>query len=104
MTTFTHIYPLAPAPLTFLALGTILVKSDVLPRVFGYLALVLGSLFEIVGLLGLFTTPLLTLIPLSLQSLWLLAAGIAFLVRPETSDPVNRATGDQSIPRRSSMQ
>jgi hypothetical protein len=103
MTVFTHIYPLAPAPLIFLALGAILVKSDVLPRIFGYLALALGSLFEVVGLLGLFTTPVLTLIPLSLQSLWLLSAGIAFLVRSETAGRVNCATGDQSIPRPSSM-
>jgi hypothetical protein len=103
MTMFTHVYPLAPAPLIYLALGTTLATSDVLPRTFGYLALALGSLFEIVGLLGLFTTPILTLIPLSLQALWLMAAGIAFLVRPETADPVNRATGDQSIPRPASM-
>jgi hypothetical protein len=88
MTMFIHIYPLAPAPLIFLALGTVLVGSPVLPRSFGYLALALGGLFEIVGLVGLFTTPILTLIPLALQSLWLLAAGIAFLVRPEKApDP-----------------
>src|SRR5262249_10225976 len=36
MTVFTHIYPIAPAPLIFLSLGTILVGSRVLPRVFGY--------------------------------------------------------------------
>jgi hypothetical protein len=83
MTVFSHIYPLAPAPLIFLGLGPILLGSRVLPRALGYLALALGGLFEIVGLLGLFTTPALTLIPLALQSLWLLAAAIAFLVRPE---------------------
>lgn len=84
MTVFTHIYPLAPAPLIYLSLGVILRGSSVLPRVFGNLALALGLLFAIVGLVGLFTTPLITLIPLSLQSLWILAAAIAVTVRGET--------------------
>src|SRR5258707_6973302 len=81
MTVFTHIYPLAPAPVIFLALGTILLGSRLLPRVFGYLALGLGIAFEIVGLVGLFTTPVLTLVVLVLQSLWVLAAAITLLVR-----------------------
>jgi hypothetical protein len=81
MTVFTHIYPIAPAPLIFLALGTILLGSRLLPRVFGYLALALGIAFEIVGLVGLFTTPILTLVVLALQSLWVVAAAISLLVR-----------------------
>lgn len=81
MTVFTHIYPIAPAPLIFLGLGAVLLGSRVLPRAFGYLALGLGSLFAIVGLVGLFTIPVLTLIPLALQSLWILAAAIALILR-----------------------
>ena len=80
MTVFTHIYPIAPAPLIFLALGTTLLGSRLLPRVFGYLAIALGSAFEVVGLVGLFTTPVLTLVVLTLQSLWVVAAAIALLV------------------------
>lgn len=83
MTVFTHIYPMAPAPVIFLALGTILLGSRLLPRVFGYLALGLGIAFEIVGLVGLFTTPVLTLVVLGLQSLWVLAAAITLVLGAE---------------------
>lgn len=81
MTVFTHIYPIVPAPLIFLSLGTLLVGSSVLPRVFGFLALALGGLYAIAGLVGLFTSPVLTLVPLGLQSLWILAAAVALLAR-----------------------
>ena len=94
MTVFTHIYPLAPAPVIFLALGTILLGSRLLPRVFGYLALGLGIAFEIVGLVGLFTTPVLTLVVLVLQSLWVLAAAITLLVR---TGKASDATGEANL-------
>jgi hypothetical protein len=81
MTVFAHIYPIVPAPLIFLPLGTILVGSSVLPRIFAYLALALGCLYVIAGLVGLFTSPVLTLVPLGLQSLWILAAAIALVAR-----------------------
>ena len=93
MTVFTHIYPIAPAPVIFLALGTILLGSRLLPRVFGYLALGLGIAFEIVGLVGLFTTPVLTLVVLAFQSLWVLAAAITLMVR---AGVVSDATGGAS--------
>ena len=79
MTVFTYIYPIVPAPVIFLALGTILLGSHVLPRVFGYVACGLGIAFEVVGLLALFTTPILTIIVLSLQALWVLAAALTWL-------------------------
>jgi hypothetical protein len=81
MTVFTHIYPIVPAPLIFLALGTVLLGSPLLPRPFAYLALALGGIFEVAGLVGLFTVPAITLIPLGLQALWLVAAAIALLVQ-----------------------
>jgi hypothetical protein len=81
MTVFTHIYPIVPAPLIFLSLGTILIGSSVLPRIFGILALVLGCLYAIAGLVGLFTSPVITPVPLGLQSLWILAAAIALVSR-----------------------
>jgi hypothetical protein len=84
MTVFTYIYPIAPAPLIFLPLGTILLRSPLLPRVFGYLALALGCAFAVVGLVGLFTTSIITLIVLSLQSLWILGAAITLWVRART--------------------
>jgi len=93
MTVFTYIYPIVPAPVIFLALGTILLGSRLLPRVFGYLALGLGIAFEIVGLVGLFTTPILTIVVLSLQALWVLAAALTLLVRAGT---VSDASGKAS--------
>jgi hypothetical protein len=81
MMVFTHIYPIVPAPVIFLSLGTILLGSQLLPRVVGYLALALGIAFEIVGLVALFTTTILTIVVLSLQALWVLAAAITFLVQ-----------------------
>ncbi len=81
MTVFTYVYPIVPAPVIFLALGTILLGSRLLPRVFGVLAFGLGIAFAIVGLVGLFTTPILTIVVLSLQALWVLGAAITLLVR-----------------------
>jgi len=81
MTVFTHIYPLAPAPLIFLSLGSVLLGSSILPRVFAYLAIGLGVAFEVVGLISLFTAPMLAILVLAFQSLWVLAAAIIFLVR-----------------------
>jgi hypothetical protein len=81
MSVFTYVYPIVPAPVIFLSLGTILLGSRLLPRVLGYLALGLGIAFAVVGLIGLFTTSLLTIAVLSLQALWVLAAAITLLVR-----------------------
>jgi hypothetical protein len=81
MSVFTYVYPIVPAPVIFLALGTILLGSHLLPRVLGYLAFGLGIAFAVVGLIGLFTTSLLTIVVLSLQALWVLAAAITLLVR-----------------------
>lgn len=93
MTVFTYIYPIVPAPVIFLSLGTILLGSRLLPRVFGYLAFGLGIAFAVVGLIALFTTPILTIVVLSLQALWVLAAAITFLVRPGmASDEKGEAT------------
>jgi hypothetical protein len=82
MSVVTYVYPIVPAPVIFLGLGTILMGSHLLPRVFGYLAFGLGIAFVVVGLVGLFTTSLLTIIVLSLEAIWILAAAITLLVRP----------------------
>ena len=74
--------------------GSILLGSRLLPRASGYLALALGIAFEIVGLVGLFTTSILTLVVLSLQSLWILAAAITLMVRAGVAPD---ATGERSL-------
>jgi hypothetical protein len=85
MTVFTYIYPIVPAPVIFLGLGTILLGSRLLPRVFGFLAFGLGIAFAVVGLIALFTTSILSIIVLSLQALWVLAAAITLLVSAGTA-------------------
>jgi hypothetical protein len=52
-----------------------------LPRALGYLALALGLAYAVVGLVGLFAAPVLTLVVLGLQSLWVSAVAVTLLVR-----------------------
>jgi hypothetical protein len=85
MTVFTYIYPIVPAPVIFLALGTILLESRLLPSVFGFVALGLGMAFAVIGLIALFTTPILSIVVLSLQALWVLAAALTLLVGAGTA-------------------
>lgn len=93
MTVFTYIYPIVPAPVIFLGLGTILLGSRLLPRVFGVLAFGLGIAFAVVGLIALFTTAILSIVVLSLQALWVLAAALTLLVRAGTASDT---TGEAS--------
>src|SRR5229473_3993664 len=94
MTVFIHIYPIAPAPIIFLALGAVLLGSRLLPRVFGYLALALGIAFEIVGLVSLFIFPVLTLVVLGFQSLWIVATAIVLILGArKASNSLNLSAG-----------
>ena len=76
-----HVFLIAPALLV--PLGAVLVGSRVLPRPFGYLAVVLGAVLQALGLVGLFGVlqPLVDIL-LVVQGLWFVAAAIALLVRP----------------------
>ncbi len=71
-----HVFLIAPAVL--LPLGYILLTSSVLPRLFAYLALVLGAALQIFGLLGVFNVlqPVIDVL-LIVQSLWFVAAAVA---------------------------
>jgi hypothetical protein len=83
MTMFIHVFPIGPAPLSYLALGALLLGSSLLPRPFGYLALLLGIGFAAVGLLGLLVPAVnVGIIALLIaQELWILAAGVTLLIR-----------------------
>lgn len=81
MTVFTHIYPIVPAPLIFLALGWLLRSTQLLPRFFSTAAIGIGLLFVIIGLVSLLTLPWLTIVVLSLQGVWVLSAATVFTVR-----------------------
>ena len=78
-----HLYFIVAAPALFLPLGVVILGSHVLPRVFGYLALVLGAAFAILGVVTLFTLtlPAAVLAFAGIQTLWWLAAAITLIVR-----------------------
>ncbi len=85
-----HLYFIVAAPALFLPLGVVLLGSAVLPRVFGYLALVLGASFAILGVVFLTTLTLPTVVlvgPPAIEALWWLAAAITLIVgSAKTSD------------------
>jgi hypothetical protein len=84
-----HLYFIVAAPALFLPLGVVILGSRVLPQVFGYLALVLGAAFAILGVVFLFTLtlPAAVLAFAGIQAFWWLAAAITLIVRTEkTSD------------------
>ena len=77
-----HVFLIAPALL--LPLGFVLLGSNVLPRGFAYLALVMGATLQIFGLLGLFNVlqPVIDTL-VGVQSLWFVAAAIALAIHAE---------------------
>jgi hypothetical protein len=78
-----HLYFIVAAPSLFLPLGIVLVTSRILPRLFGYLALLLATVFEVLG--GVFlldlTLPAAVTAFAGVQALWWLAAAITLIVR-----------------------
>ena len=80
-----HLYFIVGAPTLFLPLGIVLVSSRVLPRVFGYLALILATAFAALGVIFLLrlTLPGPVTAFAGVQALWWLAAAIALIVRRE---------------------
>jgi hypothetical protein len=78
-----HLYFIVAAPSLFLPLGIVLLRSAVLPRPFGYLALVLATVFAALGAGYMFqlTLPGFVLGFAGVQALWWLAAAITLIVR-----------------------
>jgi hypothetical protein len=76
-----HVFLIAPALL--LPLGAVLLGSHVLPRAYAYLALALGAILQVLGLVGLFGVlqPVIDVL-LIVQGIWFLAAAFTLLVRP----------------------
>jgi hypothetical protein len=78
-----HLYFIIAAPSLFIPLGIILIRSALLPKLFGWLAVGLGLLFFILGMatmLILVIPPQITFLGI-LQGFWWLSASIAFLIR-----------------------
>jgi hypothetical protein len=78
-----HLYFIIGAPALFIPLGLVLLDSDVLPKSFGRLAIFLGLLFGILGIVFLLRLilPVWVTASAGLQALWWLAAAIAMIVR-----------------------
>ena len=78
-----HLYFIVGAPALFLPLGIILASSRILPRVFGYLALLLATAFAVLGAVFMLrlTLPASVTALAGLQALWWLAAGITLIIR-----------------------
>ena len=78
-----HLYFIVAAPALFLPLGIVLISSSVLPRLFGYLGLLLATVFAALGVIFLLTLTLPG--PVTefggVQALWWLAAAITLIVR-----------------------
>jgi len=78
-----HLYFIVAAPALFLPLGIVLLSSRILPRLFGYLALVLAACFATLGVVFLLRTTLPGPVTgfAGVQALWWLAAAITIIVR-----------------------
>jgi len=78
-----HLYFMIAAPALFLPLGIVLLGSPLLPRVFGYLALLMAMVFASLGVIFLLnlTLPAGVTAVAGIQGFWWLAAAIALLVR-----------------------
>ena len=78
-----HLYFIVAAPALFLPLGIILVSSPIVPRLFGYLALLLAATFAALGVVFMLRLTLPDGVTAfgGVQALWWLAAAITLIVR-----------------------
>lgn len=82
---FIHIFLLAPS--LFLVLGYSLLNSRILPAAFSKIALVLGILFQVLGMAGLFsnTALMIVIFVLLAQNIWTICASVSLLVNPRNN-------------------
>ena len=78
---FMRVYPLAPAPLTFIGIGLVIRASLILPAWLGSVALALGGAFVLAGVIEIFSfAGVIAAIVLGVgEGLWIAAASIALL-------------------------
>ena len=83
---FDYTFLFVPAPMLILSAGAVLLGSRVLPRIFGYLALLIGCAFVVVGVASLFsslagaTGTFFEVVQVG-QALWVLGAAATLLAR-----------------------
>jgi hypothetical protein len=76
---FVRVFPLAPASVTYIALGAVIVGSNLLPRCFGFVAIGLGIAFELAGMIAVLGSAglIMTIVLSAGQELWIVAAAVA---------------------------
>lgn len=76
---FVRVFPLAPASVSYVALGAVLLGSDLIHRWIGFVAIGLGIAFELAGVISVITSAglILTVALAAGQEFWIVAAAIA---------------------------
>ena len=85
-----HLYFIVAAPAVFLPLGLVILGSHVLPRILGYLALVLGAGYVLAGVFTLFDSTVPPAVQVAagfVPALWWLAAAGTLLIRARQAPP-----------------
>lgn len=84
---FDYTFIFVPAPLFITSIGFVLLRSDIVPRFFGYTAIVVGMMFFIAGIISIFyphaaaIVTVFEIVQLS-RVVWLLALAIFILICP----------------------
>lgn len=86
-----HLYFIVAAPTLFLPLGVVLIRSRILPRIFGYLALALANVFAALGVVFLLrlTLPDAVTAFAGVQAFWWLAAAVTLIARSRRACGLN---------------
>lgn len=76
---FVRVFPLAPASVTYIALGAVLLGSRLLQPWFGFASIGLGIAFELAGMIAVFSSTglIVTIVLSAAQELWIVTAAIA---------------------------
>jgi hypothetical protein len=90
---FDYTFIFGPAPMLITSIGIVLLRSDIIPRFFGYAAIAIGVMFFIAGLLSIFyprasaITAVFEIVQLS-RGIWILTLAIFILISRKSSRPV----------------
>ncbi len=85
-----HLYSIVAAPALFFPLAIVILNSRVLPHVFGYVALVIGAAFAILGVAALFSPLQDEVNVLSIaQGFWWLLAAITLIIQTGKASDTN---------------
>lgn len=89
-----HLYFMVAAPALFFPLGIVLLGSDLLPKVFGYCALLLAIGFGAGGAIFMLSLRLPDAVAAagSVQPIWWLAAAITLILRGKRISPIDQVT------------